>query len=204
LEAKEVQLSQLIKQAGGFNALADRKFATLYRPNSNKGLIGIDLQKTISRSGSRRFDPVLLPGDSISIPDYQNTVGIRVKGTRQADMIRAGTRVDQKSLADVVNFMYSNARSAKWYIREYAGGFSRKADRKSVAVSYPDGSARGTKSVLFFFRSYPTVKPGAVISLNEHEEKLKTGEDKKINWDNVFSKILAVGTTMAVLITATK
>jgi len=204
LEAKEVQLSQLIKQAGGFNALADRKFATLYRPNNNKGLIGIDLQKTISRSGSKRFDPVLLPGDSISIPDYQNTVGIRVKGTRQADMVRAGTRVDQKSLTEVVNFMYSNAKSAKWYIREYAGGFSSKADRKSIAVSYPDGSARGTKSVLFFFRSYPTVKPGAVISLNEHEEKLKTGEDKKVNWDNVFSKILAVGTTMAVLITATK
>jgi protein involved in polysaccharide export with SLBB domain len=204
LEAKEVHLSQLIKQAGGFNVLADKKFASLYRPNSNKGLIGIDLQKTISRSGSRRFDPVLIPGDSISIHDYQNTVGIRVKGTRQADMVRAGTLVDQKSLIEVVNFMYSNAKPANWYIRKYAGGFSSKADRKSVAVSYPNGSARGTKRVLLFFKSYPIVKPGATISLNEVEEKLKSGEDKKINWDNVFSKILAVGTTMAVLITATK
>jgi len=204
LEAKEVQLSQLIKQAGGFNALADKNFATLYRTTGNKGLIGIDLQKTISRNGSKRFDPVLLPGDSISIPDYQNTVGIRIKGTRQADLVRAGTLVKEQSLTEVVNFMYSNARSAKWYIREYAGGFSRKADRKTVAVAYPDGSAQGAKQVLWFFRIYPAVKPGATISLNEIEEKLKSGEDKKFNWDNVFSKILAVGTTMAILITATK
>jgi len=204
LEAKEVQLSQLIKQAGGFNALADKNFATLYRTTGNKGLIGIDLQKTISRNGSKRFDPVLLPGDSISIPDYQNTVSIRIKGTRQADLVRAGTLVKEQSLTEVVNFMYSNARSAKWYIREYAGGFSRKADRKTVAVAYPDGSAQGAKQVLWFFRIYPAVKPGATISLNEIEEKLKSGEDKKFNWDNVFSKILAVGTTMAILITATK
>ena len=82
-------------------------------------------------------------------------------------------------------------------------GVEVKAGRL-IGIVGANGSARGTKSVLFFFRSYPTVKPGAVISLNEHEEKLKTGEDKKVNWDNVFSKILAVGTTMAVLITATK
>jgi len=204
LEAKEVHLSNIIKQAGGLNAIADKKFATLYRAQGNKGLIGIDLEKAIARSGSRKYDPTLLPGDSISIPDYQNTVGIRVKGTRQADMVRAGTRLDQRSLTEVVNFMYANQRSAGWYIREYAGGFSRKADKKSVAVSYPDGSARGTKKVFFFFRKYPSVKPGAVVSLNEHEEKAKDAEGKKVNWESVFSKILAVGTTMAVLITATR
>mgnify|MGYP003333882238 FL=1 len=204
LSAKEVHLTEVINQAGGLNAVADRQFATLYRTQGNKGVIGINLGKAIARNGTRKFDPTLLPGDSISIPDFQNTVGIRVKGTRQADMVRAGTRVDQKSLVDIVNFMYANQRSARWYIREYAGGFSRLADRGSVAVSYPDGSARGTRRVLLFFRKYPLVKPGAVVSLNEYAEKLANNDSKKVNWDNVFSKILAVGTTMAVLITATK
>ncbi|MBM3412879.1 MAG: hypothetical protein FJY19_05815, partial [Bacteroidetes bacterium] len=204
LEAEEVHLSQLIKQAGGFSAVADKQFATLYRSTGNKGLVGINLKKSIARSGSNRFDPVLLPGDSISIPDYQNTVGIRVKGTNQADMVRLGTLISEKSLSDISNFMYSYGRSAKWYIREYAGGFSGQANRNSVTVSYPDGSARGVKHILWFIRTYPTVKPGAIISLNEIEKKLKSGEDKKINWDNIFSKILAVGTTMAILITATK
>ncbi|NBX12023.1 MAG: hypothetical protein EBR19_07460, partial [Chitinophagaceae bacterium] len=64
LEAKEVHLSNIIKQAGGLNAIADKKFATLYRTQGNKGLIGIDLEKAIARSGSRKFDPTLLPGDS--------------------------------------------------------------------------------------------------------------------------------------------
>jgi len=196
-------LSQVIKLAGGFNPIADQRNAILSRTTGSKGLIGINLKKTMQNQGSKKFDPVLLPGDVITIPAYQNTVGIRVKGTRQADMVRAGTRLDQRSITEVVNFIYTNQRSAAWYIREYAGGFSRKADKKSVAVSYPDGSARGTKKV-FFFRKYPSVKPGAVVSLNEREEKAKDAEGKKVNWDNIFSKILAVGTTMAVLITATK
>ena len=204
LKAEQVSLSEVIKLAGGFNPVADQRHAILSRTTGSKGLIGINLKKTMQNQGSRKFDPVLLPGDVITIPAYQNTVGIRVKGTRQADMVRAGTRLDQRSLTEVVNFMYANQRSAAWYIREYAGGFSRKADKKSVAVSYPDGSARGTKKVFFFFRKYPSVKPGAVVSLNEHEEKAKDAESKKVNWDNIFSKILAVGTTMAVLITATK
>jgi hypothetical protein len=112
--------------------------------------------------------------------------------------------LDQKSINDVSSFIYTTSRSSRWYIREYAGGFSRKADRSSVTVSYPDGSVKGTRSIFLFFRKYPTVKPGAIVSLTNKEEKVKGGEDKKVNWDNVFSKILAVGTTMAVLITATK
>ena len=203
LGAEEIHLSDIIKQAGGFNPTADKVHATLFRTVGQKGMIGVDLEKTMKKQGSRKYDPVLLPGDVVTIPAYQNTVGIRIKGTRQADLVKTGVRMDQKSLTEVVNFIYTSPRSARWYIREYAGGFSRKADRGTVAVSYPDGSAQGTRRFLFF-RNYPTIKPGAVISLTEKEEKIKGEGDKKVNWDNVFSKILAVGTTMAVLITATK
>lgn len=203
LASKEVHLSDIIKQAGGFNPIADKVHANLFRVEGKKGMIGVDLERAMKKQGSRKYDPVLLPGDVVTIPAYQNTVGIRIKGTRQADLVKTGVRMDQKSLTEVVNFIYTSPRSARWYIREYAGGFSRKADRGTVAVSYPDGSAQGTRRFLFF-RNYPTIRPGAVISLTEREEKVKGEGDKKVNWDNVFSKILAVGTTMAVLITATK
>lgn len=203
LAAEEIHLSDIIKQAGGFNPIADKVHANLFRVEGKKGMIGVDLEKAMKKQGSRKYDPVLLPGDVVTIPAYQNTVGIRIKGTRQADLVKTGVRMDQKSLTEVVNFIYTSPRSARWYIREYAGGFSRKADRGTVAVSYPDGSAQGTRRFLFF-RNYPTIRPGAVISLTEREEKVKGEGDKKVNWDNVFSKILAVGTTMAVLITATK
>lgn len=203
LSAEEVHLSNIIEQAGGFNPTADHLHATLFRQEGKKGLIGVNLRETMRRKGSRKYDPVLLPGDVVTIPAYQNTVGIRIKGTRQADLIRKDVRIDPKSLIDVVNFIYISPRSARWYIREYAGGFSAKADRGSVTVSYPDGRARGTRRFLFF-RNYPTVMPGAVIALTEKEEKSKVEEGKKVNWENLFTKVLAVGTTMAVLITATK
>ncbi|MEY3559680.1 MAG: hypothetical protein RIS12_112 [Bacteroidota bacterium] len=204
LKADQVSLSEVIKLAGGFNPVADQRHAILSRTTGSKGLIGINLKKTMQNQGSRKFDPVLLPGDVITIPAYQNTVGIRIRGTRQADLLTAGVRLDQKSINDVSSFIYTTSRSAKWYIREYAGGFSKKADKTSVTVSYPDGSVKGTKRSILFFRKYPTVKPGAIVSLTNREEKAKDAEGKKVNWDNVFSKILAVGTTMAVLITATK
>lgn len=203
LGADEVHLSQVIDQAGGFNPTADHIHANLFRIEGKKGLIGVDLDKAIQRKGSRKYDPVLLPGDVVTIPAYQNTVGIRIKGTRQADLVKKDVRMDPKSTTDVVSFIYTNPRSARWYIRKYAGGFSSKADRRSVTVSYPDGSAQGAKS-FFLFRNYPTVKPGAVIALTEKEPKPAGDDSKKVDWDKIFTRILAVGTTMAVLITATK
>jgi hypothetical protein len=192
LEAKQVHLTSLLKQAGGFTPLADKRHAILIRKEGISGVIG------------DKFDPVLIAGDVVTIPQYQNTIGIRLQGTREADLILSGVKLDGKSLSTVSSFIYTNPRNAKWYIREYTGGFAKKADRNSVTVSYPDGSTRGAKKFLFFFRDYPSVKPGAIVSLTNKEEKIKNKDDKGADWDKIFTKILAVGTTMAVLITATK
>ncbi|MFM8592094.1 MAG: polysaccharide biosynthesis/export family protein, partial [Sphingomonadales bacterium] len=200
LEAKQVHLSDVLEQAGGLNSLADRRHALLIRSYNKRGLIGINLQKALQRRGSLRFDPVLLPGDTISIPAYQNTVGVRVQGTRQADLILAGIRTDSLRLNSVSSYIYANSRNAGWYIKEYAGGFAKRADKKSVTVAYPDGSVRGTRTVFLFFRKYPTVRPGTLISLTNKEEVVKGGGEKKVDWDNVISKIMAAATTLAVLI----
>jgi len=205
LEAKQVHLSDVLEQAGGLNSLADRRHALLIRPYNKIELIGINLQKALQRKGSLRFDPVLLAGDTISIPAYQNTVGVRVQGTRQADLIVAGIRTDSLRLNSVSSYFYANSRNAGWYIKEYAGGFAKRADKKSVTVAYPDGSVRGTRKIFFFFRKYPTVRPGTLVSLTTKEETSRgPGGEKKVDWDNVISKIMAAATTLAVLITATK
>jgi hypothetical protein len=107
-------------------------------------------------------------------------------------------------LNSVASFIYTNNKNAGWYVKEYAGGFANKADKKSVTVAYPDGSVRGTRKVFFFFRKYPRVRPGTIVSLTNKEEKLKASGEKKVDWDNVISKIMAAATTLAVLITATK
>ena len=204
LEAKQVHLTSIIDQAGGFSPLADKRHALLVRNEGSKGVIGINLKKAMQRKGSDKYDPVLLAGDVITIPQYQNTIGIRLQGTREADLLISGVRLDGKSLSTVSSFIFTSPRSARWYIREYTGGFAKKADRNSVTVSYPDGSVRGTKRFFLFFRDYPGVKPGAIVSLTNKEVKIKDKDDKGADWDKIFTKILAVGTTMAVLITATK
>jgi protein involved in polysaccharide export with SLBB domain len=204
LEAKQVHLSTIIDQAGGFSPLADKRHALLVRNEGAKGVIGVNLKKAMQKKGSDKYDPVLLAGDVITIPQYQNTIGIRLQGTREADLLMSGVRLDGKSLSTVSSFIYTNPRNARWYIREYTGGFAKKADRNSVTVSYPDGSVRGTKKFFLFFRNYPGVKPGAIVSLTNKAEKIKDKDEKGADWDKIFTKILAVGTTMAVLITATK
>ena len=204
LESKQVHLTALINQAGGFTPLADKRHAVLIRKEGISGAIGVNLKKAYKREGSDKYDPVILAGDVITVPQYQNTIGIRLQGTREADLILSGVKLSGKSLSTVSSFIYTSPRNAKWYIREYTGGFAKKADRNSVTVSYPDGSTRGTKRFLLFFRDYPSVKPGAIVSLTNKEEKIKNKDDKGADWDKIFTKILAVGTTMAVLITATK
>jgi hypothetical protein len=204
LPGKRTHLSQVISQAGGLNPLADKNYAYLIREEGSKGLIGVDLKKMRHRKGSVKFDPVLLPGDIITVSPYQNTIGIRLLGTRQDELRKSGVIMDAKSSTDVTSFIYRSKRSAKWYVRELAGGFAKKADRRSVSVSYPDGRIAGTKKFLLLFRDYPNVKPGAIVSLTLKEEKIKDKDEKGADWDKIFTKILAVGTTMAVLITATK
>jgi hypothetical protein len=111
--------------------------------------------------------------------------------------------MDAKSSNDVSNFSFRGKRKARWYIKKMAGGFDKKADRNMVTITYPDGSIRGTKKSFLFFRNYPTVKPGSVVSLSLKKEKIE--QDKKgADWDKLFTKIISAATAMALILTATK
>lgn len=204
LKAERTHLSSVIAQAGGLNQLADKNFALLIRAEGNKGLIGVDLKKIRHRKGSNKFDPVLLPGDVVTVCPYQNTMGIRLRGTRQDELRAYGVTMQNiTSSNDVSNFTFRGKRSARWYIKKMAGGFDKKAARSKVTITYPDGSIKGTKKSFLFFRDYPTVKPGSVVSLALKEEKME--KDKRgADWDKLFTKIISAATAMALILTATK
>ena len=54
-----------------------------------------------------------------------------------------------------------------------AGGFSQNAKKSKIFVIYSNGDIKGVKSFLFF-RSYPTLEPGAIIFVpSEIERKNK-------------------------------
>ena len=75
-------------------------------------------------------------------------------------------------------------------------GFDKGADRNSVTVSMPNDQMLSTKRGFLFFRSYPIVEPGSIITLRMKPPKTPEEEAKKTDWDAVFSRT-ASGLTSA-------
>jgi len=199
LEANRVHLSQVIKKAGGLNVMADVEYAVILRTAGNKGQIGVNPVKALKNAGNNRHDPILLPGDVIEIQVLQNTVGIRLRATREADLLNADAELSTSSENDIRFFTYRGARSARWYVRNLAGGFAEEANKNSVAVVYPDGSVVGTRTYLGFIRDYPNLKPGAIVSLTYKIPKPKK-EREKIDVDALYTRTLTSLTTLVTLL----
>ncbi len=179
LESQNVRLSDILREAGGLTDRADRRNATLYRSRNNIGPVGIDLDRALSRRPGERHDPIVQAGDIITIPEYSNTIRIHVRATRLGEQSRRdiipGRAFAPGSRDVVVTFVYQGPRSAKWYVENFAGGFAPNADKNSLTVTFPNGRVQGTSRRLLFFRSFPSVEPGSIISLEYEVEKEPRG-----------------------------
>jgi len=196
LKEYRMHLSELIREAGGLNQLGEKKYAVLTRSYNNIKNVGINLEKCLKKQGSRRFDPVLVEGDEVKILTFSNTVGIRMKATRQADIF--AEVLGQEKTYEVSDFVYQGKHRARWYVRKLAGGFADKADKSSITVRYPDGSVRGTNNYLIFKRT-PPVRAGSVVALEYKLEKPK--EDKKdVDVDLVFARTLQALTSLTTVL----
>jgi protein involved in polysaccharide export with SLBB domain len=197
LKEYRMHLSELIREAGGINKLGEKKYAVLIRPNNNIRNVGINLEKSLKNPGSRRFDPVLVEGDEIKILTFSNTVGIRMKATRQEEIFADVLGQDNKGY-EVSDYVYQGKHRARWYVRKLAGGFADKADKSSITVRYPDGSVRGTSNYMIFKRT-PPVRAGSVVALEYKLEKPK--EDKKdVDVDLVFARTLQALTSLTTVL----
>ncbi len=194
LEDSKTQLWDIIKRAGGLLSDAD-PYARLMRTNGRStGNIGIDLRKVKKHKNSVKDDPILMEGDVITIARQENTVMIRETGTHMSQYVVDGFSSDHKLI------VYDGHHSAKWYIRHYAGGFVRIADRSSVTVTMPNNQAEGTAR--FIFRRYPRVEPGGVITLRIDTDKKERIEKpkEKIDWNYEMRNTLASLTSVVSII----
>jgi protein involved in polysaccharide export with SLBB domain len=180
MPAKIYRLSDLIAEAGGLNALASKELAVIYRSANDVGPIGVDLKKALRHKRSSKSNPVLMSGDVVSILPYQNTFAIRLEGTQypQIDTVKV----------EHMQFVYQGKKSARWYIREYAGGFAPDADKRSVAVAYPSGQVDGNKRVLYMFNDMPTVLNGGEIVITKKTEEKTKEEKKDVDFDAIFTR----------------
>ena len=195
LEDNRTQLSDIVKLAGGI--LEDASpYARLVRSFNERGIIGVNLDEMNRHRGQMSSDPILFDGDVIDIVRIENTVTIREVGTRMAQY------VPDEFSPEVKTFTYEGPHSAKWYINRFAGGFQKVADRNSVTVTMPNYQSDATKKRLFFFRDYPTVQPGSVITLTVDPKKVEQAEKpkEKVDWERVAASSLSSLTSIISMI----
>ncbi|MBQ8704650.1 MAG: SLBB domain-containing protein [Bacteroidales bacterium] len=195
LEDNKTQLWEVIKMAGGLLDDAD-PYARLFRTQGrNTGNIGLDLRRVKRHRGSLKDDPILMNGDVINIVRQENTVVIREIGTRMAQYVPSEYASTQKTL------VYQGRHTASWYVKHFAGGFDKMADRNSVTVTMPNNQSDGTKWFLFFRRT-PRVEPGGVITMRMDQEKREKEEKpkEKIDWGAEARNSLAALTSVVSII----
>jgi protein involved in polysaccharide export with SLBB domain len=190
LKGRQVFFSDIISQAKGFTKYADVLNISLLRYQNTPGKIIFNAEQAISHKGNIAFDPILMSGDFIEVPFIINTVDIDVLGTNYI----LGN--EQSSL----KINYAGNKSANWYIKEFAGGYISEADKSSLKITRENGVVVITKKYFGFINSYPKVTYGDKISMSLKKEKLKTEKDKKaFDWEKFTNKILALGTSIALI-----
>ncbi len=194
---KEFSLSEIIDLAGGLLPDADLTGSSLFRTFKSRGLIGIDLKESYNRSLNNKFDPILFEGDVININRRENVVAIREIGTKVITSINGS---DNGKL----NVIFQGRKSAKWYIRKYAGGFNKDADRNTVSVILPNKQMKSTKR-LFFFRHYPTVEAGSLITINlEQPPTPDVVQSKKTDWQAFWQQTMSAMTAILTILVVSK
>jgi protein involved in polysaccharide export with SLBB domain len=152
LQRKDEKLRELLSRAGGLNSTAHTEGFRLYR---GRNLVNVDLVAVLARA-DHPDNVILLPGDSLVIPEYNPVVTVQ-------GAVNAPAAV-----------LYKRGAKLDYYVAN-AGGYARNADRGRVHVRYANGSGR-TSQRSVFFRTQPTPEPGSVVTvpLTPTEERTDT------------------------------
>ena len=141
-------------------------------------IVYFNMQKAIDKSSSKH-NLVLSQGDSLIIPKMLDVVQV----TGDLHNINGSS----------ISAPFFGKR-ASYYIRNFAGGYSKDNKKSSTLVIHANGVTR--KSInLGLFAISPKVKPGSTIKvISEHKVKRKKKEDVDYNKhiESVITKITAV------------
>lgn len=118
--------------------------------------VTIDLYKAMKYKNSKH-DIVLQESDVVFIPEINPFVSVRGK------------------VQSPLKIAFDKEHTNLMYYIDKAGGFAVKPWRKRVYVTYASGKSRRTKSFLFF-RFYPKVEEGAVVTVPQRPETQDAGD----------------------------
>ena len=190
------RISDVVAAAGGLTQEAFPDGATLRRAQKNTGIVVLELGKIMANDRSPN-NVVALGGDLVEVPKAQQLVTIRTLGT-----LANQAYTDSIISAGRVVLTFQGERAADWYIEEYAGGFAKRALKKTVTVREPSGRLRRTSSFLGI-RNYPEVKAGSTVSMEIKPPKRVKPEREPAKWSEVAAAIttaLTGGLTLILLL----
>jgi protein involved in polysaccharide export with SLBB domain len=146
----------------------------------NLDMVYLDLEKAL-KSNQSKHNLVLNEGDSIIIPKTMDVVHI----TGELMNLQGNS----------ISAPYFSSKRANYYVKNFAGGFSKFNDRSNTVVVYPNGIAKKSKNFLFFKLS-PKVSKGSTIRVSSKIKKDKRKNKGKIDWnqqiENAMLKLSAV------------
>ncbi len=171
LETKDEKIASLIRRSGGLKSTAYLNGVTIKRSFGNVGFIPIDFQAALENE-SNTENLILMPGDSINIPEVIYTV--YVKG----------------AVGVSASILFQEGSDYKYYI-EQAGGFSELADEERVRVELPNGSIFTPDRYWF---SYPKIYPGSTIVV-PFKDKIE-----EVDWKSWTSFVLSTTTSALTII----
>ncbi len=189
------RISDLIKMAGGLTPEAFPAAATLERLEDSVGFVVMRLDDVMEKSKTR-FDYYLKEGDVITIPKKKNLVSI--SGAVNATELYPSKFINP---GNSIKVPHHQAKTAKFYLNEYAAGVSSVADKKLITVEHANGQIQSVKKVLFF-RTYPPVYEGSHIKVGYKKPDPPKEERQKdpVNWGEVVGQTLAQATAVLSLI----
>jgi protein involved in polysaccharide export with SLBB domain len=188
---KDEKVLDLIERAGGLTPYAFVRNARLTRPDRNLNKTIFQLKDAFADAASRA-NLILKPGDTIDIPTVNQLVSI--KGAIRYPNLDSNQTINGKFVA---------GKSARWYIKHYAGGFKKGAYKKSTMVIYPNRKVEYTHSFIGIKR-YPIVdNEGAVITVEMKQKAPKPpkGPESALNWNIILPSVIAALTSVASTIT---
>ena len=143
MERNDERLATVIERAGVLRSSAHPQGARFYR---NGTLVAVDLGEALNRP-DRASNLVLMPGDSIVVPEYDPVVV--VQGAINSP--------------EPVAVLFREGAGLEYYVRQ-AGGYARFADKRGVNVRHANGSGEAVGRTLGF-RTAPRPTPGSVVTV---------------------------------------
>jgi protein involved in polysaccharide export with SLBB domain len=186
---KNEKLTSIIQRAGGLTSEAFDAGTTLFRSQDNIGYVIVQLKEAM-KSPSSNFNVIMKEGDVIDIPKTKDIVTLQ-GATNAFDLYP-----DKVLSFGKINIAYEGEKSAWYYVDKYGAGVSKDGRKRLISVIHPNGEIQRTKD-FFFFKVYPKVQKGSVVTVGYVEKKAEKKVNKKeIDWSKVLADSIAQATAL--------